>query len=94
MTTEENERAKEGFRLLKEMFYSWIAVLVFCVIMAAIMKSLFPVFMSIVAIGWPEWVIAHCSRFSSWFIVLFTIRLAMMIFRPTKRIPTHGENKA
>jgi hypothetical protein len=88
MTDDEKAKAEKDFRLLKEMFFSWIAILIFCVTMAAIMKSIFPVFMAIVAIGWPEWAIEHSSRFSSWFIVLFTIRLAIMIFRPTKRPST------
>jgi hypothetical protein len=66
------------------LFYAYLATTIFCVVLAFFMQFLFPVFMKIVEIPWPTWVIAHADRFTSWFIFFITVKLLIGTFIPIK----------
>ena len=59
-------------------------------IYAVLLRLLFPVFMRIIAIQWPEWVIIHSKKLGSWFIVLLTINIIIEFVMPTIVIRDKG----
>jgi len=70
--------------VITTLLLTYFAVGLFCVVLAFIMQFLFPVFMKIVDIQWPEWVIIHSGKFSSWFIFFLTIKFFIGTLIPIK----------
>jgi len=80
---EKMKKAATGIKLTKEFFSTLIANFIGILIYAFILKILFPIFIGIIAIQWPEWVIIHAGRFISWVIVLLTVGILINFIKPT-----------
>jgi len=85
-TLEKLEKARKGIILTKKVLSKWIADF-FCILLYAFtLKLLFPLFMRVVAIGYPEWVVIHSGKFTSWLIVLLTVNFLISFVMPTFRV--------
>ena len=85
-TSEKLEKAKKGIILTKKVFSKWIADFLCLLLYAFTFKLIFPLFMGIVAIEWPEWVVVHSGKFTSWVVVLFTVNLLISFVMPTAKV--------
>jgi len=68
--------------VIKELCRKVISALINTLIYSISLRFLFPIVISIIAIQWPEWVVYHSSRISSWFIILLTISIFIDFVMP------------
>jgi ABC-type multidrug transport system fused ATPase/permease subunit len=85
-TVEKLARANEGIKNLKDLFYKIIAYIIALIFYSFIFKIFFPRFMGIIDIQWAEWAVYHSGRFTSWFVVLLVVSLAVRFIVPTINI--------
>ena len=70
--------------VLYGLLLTYSAIAIFCLILAFIMKTIFPLFMGIVAIEWPKWVIINADKYSSWYVFLLTVKLLIGTLIPIR----------
>ena len=85
-TSEKLGKASKGIILTKKVFAKWIADFLCLLLYAFVFKLIFPLFMGIVAIEWPEWAVIHSGKFTSWVAVLFTVNLLISFVMPTFKV--------
>ena len=78
-----NDIGKRKIDLIKRIWEKIVSGIFGVFIYSVSLRLLFPVFMRIIAIQWPEWVIIHSRKLGSWFIVLLTVNILIEFVMPT-----------